>query len=690
MTAPGPDRRGVLKGLAGLAAVGATTTAAVSASAAPEQPAAASRVFSPRDFGALGDGMADDTAGFRSMHRAMAQLQSEDDRLRAADPSRPPAEFLIRFDPGFYRYRWNRWTWGLRRITVLGYGATIQCLHPGPYDIDQAPLASNRDHYWAWNPDGPAYGDTSAGPAEQYGLRLRTARPGDETVTLLAASATPLPFTPGNWVLIQSYAQQQNGYPPNMRYFQRVRVAAIDGMAIRLDRPLLHLHKQDWPEDTAQASAIGGARIVAIDRPDCPLALCQRFLGLTVAPNPNHAVRDAGIRSTREALTISGTLRAVVEDCELIALGVTQAEDVQIRNCSIGYTEPDKLIDRLSFEGCTIGSLQQCTGVNHMTLRNCTVEGDAQILAREVVVDSCSFPGPATPGEDRRGINLEGPNPTRRMTVTGCRFFGRGDPTGHALRGPVWIEVATDDREIRLLDDHRLHLAYGATAYATLVDLLEEGWPIRLDGAEGTRFGRCSEIVDAGDGAIIGVSVPGGLRPGDRLAIPRLLSLLVTGCRATGLPDDRPDPPDLTWEDEVLHSRRLRVTLPSSFAIRPVWIPGYPIAIRCTVIRPYTGPSPGCFLTWREAGPDSAPTELNIDLTQVGPRELTTRSVALDAGDTFTIAGQPAQQLTALRYVPRASALIVTEPGAIPAPAAGTEAEQAILRLELEVEPPFF
>ncbi|WP_343712229.1 hypothetical protein [Inquilinus sp.] len=689
MTAPGPDRRGVLRGLGGLAAFGAGTAMPGMASATPEQPAAMPRLFSPRDFGALGDGLADDTDGFRGMHRAMTQLQTEDDRLRKADPNRPPIEFLIRLDPGFYRYRWNRWTWGLRRITVVGYGATIQCLHPGPFDIDQAPLASNRDHYWAWNPDGPAYGSAAA-PAEQYGLRLRTARPGDGTVTLLAASAAPLPFAPGNWVLIQSCAQQQYGYPPNLRYFQRARVAAIDGITIQLDRPLLHLHKQDWPEDPAQAPAIGGARIVAIDRPDCPLALSQRFLGLTVASNPNHAVRDAGVRSTRETLTISGTLRAVVEDCDLIAFGVTQAEDVQVRNCSIGYTEPDKLIDRLSFDACTIGSLQQCTGVNHMTLRDCTIEGDAQLLAREVVVDGCSFPGPATSGEDRRGINLDGPNPTRRMTVTGCRFFGRGDPTGHALRGPVWIEVPTDGAETRLLDDHRLHLAYGGPAYATLVDLLEEGWPVRLDGAEGPRFGRCSEIVDAGDGAIIGISVPGGLRPAERLAIPRLLSLAVTGCRSTGLPDEHPDPPDLTWEDEVLHSRRLRVTLRSDVATRPVWLPGYPVSVRCTVVRPYAGPSPGCFLTWREAGPDSAPTELNVDLRQAGPRELTTRSAELSAGDTFIVAGQPAPRLPALRYVPRASALIVTEPGAIPAAAAGTEAEQAIFRLELEVEPPCF
>ncbi|WP_225771454.1 hypothetical protein [Inquilinus sp. Marseille-Q2685] len=685
MVTAGPFRRDVLRGLSGLAVAGAAASAAP-ASAAEVPPSTVTQIYTPRDFGARGDGEADDTSAFRAMHRTLRQRQAEDDRFRAADPQRPPVEFVIRLDPGRYRYTWNRWTWGLRRVTVLGYGATIQCLHSGPYDIDQAPLMSNRDHYWAWAADGPAYGDTSAGPAEQYGLRLRTARPGDEAVTLLAPAA-PLPFASGNWVLIQSYAQQQYGYPPNMRYFERARVTAVDGLVIRLDRPLRHLHRDDWPEDPSQPPAIGSARIVAIDRPDCPLALSQRFLGLTVASNPRHAVRDAGIRTTRETLNINGTMQAVVEDCDLIAFGVSQVGDVQVRNCSFAYTEPDKLIDRLSFEGCTIGSLQQCTGVNHLTLRNCTIEGDAQILAREAVVDGCTFPGPASPGEDRRGINLEGPNPTRRMTVTGCRFFGRGDPTGHALRGPVWIEAAIDGRDVRLRDGNRLHVAYGSQAYSTLVDLLEEGWPIRIEGPDGPQFGRCSEIADAGDGAVIGVSVPGRLRPGARLSIPRLLSLSVTGCRSTGLPGTRPDPPDLTWEDEIDHSRRLRMVLRSTVASRPAWLPGYLTAFRCIVLRPYTGPSPGCFLTLREEGPE--PFELNIDLTQAGTREVTGTGLRLNPNDGFTIGGRPARQLPDLRYVRAAWALIVTEPGAVPAPALGSEAEQAVLRLEVEVEPPF-
>jgi hypothetical protein len=140
-------------------------------------------MFDARTFGAAGDGLTDDTSAFRALHKAMRQAQLADDAARAVEPGRPPVEFLVQLPPGHYRYTWNRWTWGIRRITVFGYGAVIQCMHGGPYHVDQAPLIGNRDHYWTWDPDGPAYG----GPPplkEDYGRLIRTARPGDTTVTL--------------------------------------------------------------------------------------------------------------------------------------------------------------------------------------------------------------------------------------------------------------------------------------------------------------------------------------------------------------------------------------------------------------------------------------------------------------------------------------------------------------------------
>lgn len=690
---PSVTRRGTLAGLSGLAAgsgVAEPVWAAATAGAGDAE-AARPRLFDPRDFGAAGDGAGDDTAAFRAMHRAMRRAQARDDALRAADPARPPQEIVIRLSPGHYRYTWNRWTWGLRRVCVLGYGATIQCLHSGPYDIDQAPLISNREHYWTWSPEGPAFAQPSPLlPAEDFGHRIRTARPGDDAVTLLGPDdARRLLLLPGAWVLIQSYAQQQYGYPPNMRYFERVRIAGAEGARVRFDRRLRYLHRDDWPEDPARPAAIGRARIVAIDRPDCPFALFQSFAGLTVLSNPNHAVRDAVARRPREVLSIAGTLRAHVRDCALIALGVTQVGEVCVEGSTFEYTEPDKLVDRLTFRDCTIGAIRECTGVNQLIVQGCTVEDVAQMLAREVTVEACTFPEQVKPREGTRAISLEGPTPTRRLTIRDCCFLGTGNGAHPPIDGPVWTRIAIDGHALRPLGDGRIGASSGP-AFDALAAVLEDGWPVTLFGADGRpHFGWCSGIRGLGAGAVFAFTLPVAPRTGDTLAVPRLLSLSVQGCRFAHPFVAYPDPPDLTWEEEVTGSRLLRLAMRSDAASRPAWLPGLPRRLRCLVAQPYAGPEESCFLILREEPPDPGGLELLIDLRVPGEREVSRSGCRLSKRDIFRVGGVAAERLPDACYVGGAQALIVARPGAVPAPAVGAEAEQADVLIEIEVDNPF-
>lgn len=525
-----PTRRGVLSGLAGLAIP-------------PCQ--GAQHTFDPRSYGATGSRTGDDTAAFRAMYQAMRAAQAEDDAARLRDPQRPGCSFVVRLLPGAYRYAWNRWTWGLRRVSVVGEGAVIQCLHPGPYDLDQAPLLSNRDHYWAWDPLGPAYGGPSRTPAEQYGARIRTARPGDEAVTLVS-DAEAAPFRQGAWVLVQSYAQQQDGYPPNMRYFERACVTEAAGGVVRLDRPIRHLHRDDWPENPARPPAIGRARLVAIDRADCPLALEQRFIGLTVRSNPNHAVRDPDTRTTREVLGIAGTLSAEVRDCTLIALGVSQAGDVTVTGSSLEYTEPDKLVDSLTLRDCRIGAVRECTGVNRLVLQGCTIGATAHMLARDVTVEGCTFLRAVAPGRVIPAINLEGPTPTRRMSVASCRFLGADDGVHSPIQGETWVRARVDGTALRLLGDGRLALAPGPEL-ARLVAVLSPGWPVQAVGGGPPRAGRCAGIAALGTGAVVEFTPDLRLRSGDTLAVPRLLSLTVRDCAYPNPFTAAPDVPELNW-----------------------------------------------------------------------------------------------------------------------------------------------
>jgi hypothetical protein len=491
--------------------------------------AASELVFQPQDFGAKADGRADDTPAFRAMHRAIRRRQ---DSARHDTGGSVP-QFEIRLRPGHYRYSWNRWTWGLRHVAVIGRDAMIQCTHPGPFDLDQAPLLSNRDHYWTWDPAGPAFGPPSAKPAENYGWRIRTTEPGDTSITLLAAADIPVL----SWVLVQSYAQQQDGYPPNPRHFERARVMAIEGRRVRLDRPLRYLHRDDWPEDPSQPAAIGQARLVWIDRPDCPLALSQSFIGLSVVSNPNHAVRDYNIRRTREILGLSGTLRAEVEDCHLIALGVSQCGEVDITNTSLDYVEPDKVVDRLTMVDCTIGEIRECTGVNNLSLQSCTIVTSAQLLAREVSVQDCEFQAAGPAGHSPGALQLGGPVPTRRMSVTGCRFLGP-DP----ITRSVWQRIALSAPGVRVLEDGTHLEATPGETCAALLAVLGEGWPVWV----GATSGRCTAIRGRGRGAVFTFDPPALLRAGPLLRIPRLLHLAVCGCSFAS-PPARPDPPELSW-----------------------------------------------------------------------------------------------------------------------------------------------
>jgi hypothetical protein len=682
---PPISRRGILMGLSGLGA-GAALGSRAAIGDRSEFPCRL-MALDIRAFGAAGDGAADDTPAFRALHKAMRRAQRIDDTARAADPNRPPIEFLVLLPPGHYLYTWNRWTWGLRRITIFGYGASIQCMHAGPYDIDQAPLIGNREHYWTWSESGPTYG----GPPpvrEDYGRLIRTARPGDTAVELLSARDTA-DFSPGAWILIQSYAQQMDGYPPNMRYFERARVMALQNATIRLDRPILFRHKENWPEDPSLPTCTGRARIVAIDRTDCPLAIRQSFLGLTVHSNPNHAVRDAEVKATRETLTICGALEGLVRDCTLIAFGVSQVERVQVQDSSIAYTEPDKIIDQLTFDNCTIGSIQECTGVNRLTLRNCTIHTTARIFAREAVVDGCTLLGAVAAGEFGSGITIDGPNPTRRMSIINSRFFGRNDRTGLPLGGQAWARFAIDGHTVRLLGGYHLEITAGSAQFGDLVARLEEGWPVEITGRTGYRFGSCLEIQGQSQNVTLGFTLSGPMEAGDVLLVPSLASLKVKNCQFTNLRREYPGTPFLTWESEVEDSRVRRLGLKSTFASRPVWLPGYPRRISCLVSRAYSGPAEACFLVIRDDNAESQAFELSIDLKMAGQREVTQFGSKLKASDRLQTMSGTGPALSDTSFIPAVSALIVPRLGAVPAPAAGSDAEQARIYLEIEVENPF-
>ena len=420
------------------------------------------------------------------------------------------------------------------------------------------------------------------------------------------------------------------------------------------------------------------------------MALRQEFAGLTVRSNPNHAVSDQAIRLTRETLAISGVLEAEVRDCKLIALGVTQAGRVQVQNCSIAYTEPDKLVDELTFKNCSIGSLQECTGIDRMRLSNCNLEQPARLFGRDVAIDRCTFRGELSAGDFASGVVVDGPNPTRRMSIVSSRFLGRNDPTGLPLGGRIWTRIPVDGRVVQIKAGNAIEVLAGSDQFGSFVSRLEEGWPLKVSGKTGYRFGQCVRIEGKADGGLVlGYTMSGALEIGDTLLIPAIRHLEVRDCEFERSRDDWPDTPFLDWQETVAGSRLLRMKLRSDFASRPAWLPGMPIRIDCSVEKAYAGPDKGCYLSIEAEDPARTAFALTIDLSVVGKHHAGAEGSDIKPGDTLLVARQPSLRLPKDLYFEGATAMIVPRPGAVPAVPRGTDEEAAVVMLEIEVVNPF-
>jgi hypothetical protein len=325
-----------------------------------------------------------------------------------------------------------------------------------------------------------------------------------------------------------------------------------------------------------------------------------------------------------------------------------------------------------------------------MRLSNCTLEQPARLFSRDVAIDRCTFRGELSAGDFASGIVIDGPNPTRRMAIATSRFLGRSDPTGLPLGGRIWARIPVDGRVVQIMKGNVIEVLAGSDQLGSLVSRLEEGWPLKVSGKSGYRFGKCVRIEGKADGGLIlGYTMSGALEIGDTLLIPAIRHLEVRNCQFESAGVDWPDAPFLDWQDTVAGSRLLRMKMRSDFASRPAWLPGMPIRIDCSVERAYSGPDKGCFLSIEADDPGGAAFSLTIDLAVAGKRHAGAEGSDIKPGDRLLVARQPSSRLPKDVYFEGATAMIVPRPGAVPAVPMGTDMEAAVIVLEIEVANPF-
>jgi hypothetical protein len=273
-----------------------------------------------------------------------------------------------------YDYTANNWLAGLQYVSVL---ADPKDNPTGPrprlrnvrqafvFDSEIAILGTGGSNAFDLVPD----------KLKIYSPAIHTAEPGQSRVRLKDAADAAL-IKAGRWYLIGSYDQQLGGHPPNMRYFDYVRVSAVLGDEVVLDRRLKHRHRDDYFEEQANPTSLGVARIIPLDlggksgllpTSDARLTVRLRVKDIEFVSNPSTA------DPSRSVLYIAGALDATFENCIMPRPVPSIVRNMHFIGGSIDSSEPDKLVGTLIFDQVISGEIGGATGVDLLVIRNSTI-----------------------------------------------------------------------------------------------------------------------------------------------------------------------------------------------------------------------------------------------------------------------------------------------------------------------------
>ena len=206
-------------------------------------------------------------------------------------------------------------------------------------------------------------------------IHPESSQPSRAHTVRLKNKAEAINILPGRWHLVGSYDQQVGGYPPNIRYFDYVRVTAISGDSVTLDRRLRHLHREEFFEKPSDPNSFGVARIIPMDlggadglipSSDARLTIRQTFKDIEFVKNPSTA------NGSNRAIYMTGALDASFENCIMPHPVPTVVEHLRYLGGSIEDSEPDKLIATLIADGVRSGEIGGATGVELYLMRDST------------------------------------------------------------------------------------------------------------------------------------------------------------------------------------------------------------------------------------------------------------------------------------------------------------------------------
>jgi hypothetical protein len=175
---------------------------------------------------------------------------------------------------------------------------------------------------------------------------------------------------PGRWYLVGSYDQQVEGYPPNMRYYDFVKVVSVSGSTVTLDRKLQHKHQDVSFEVPTNLSSIGAARLFPLDLGGIQgfsvtkrLSIRQTFKNIEFVKNPSTS------NGSNTVLYIGTAIDTDFYNCIMPRPVPSIVQHVYVSGGTIASAEVDKLITTVILDKVSTGELFGATGVEFMLLR---------------------------------------------------------------------------------------------------------------------------------------------------------------------------------------------------------------------------------------------------------------------------------------------------------------------------------
>jgi hypothetical protein len=301
----------------------------------------------------------------------------------------------ISFSHGTYLTKFNNWLAGIRNVTINGNAGSIMCTN-GAYDPNGFPNVNVALFMPAVfdNVDNNYY-ESKWASNTSYGYKIKDAHISEMQI-ILQTKDSIVNFKAGNWVLIYGFEQEnREGYPPDTRYFEYIKIKDTDPAKgiIRFTTSLKNNYDSGWPDSTwtGGTRGIGAPRVINCNRPTFNIIDTLRMNNLTFANFPGWTGKYANIvRNGR--LQLYGIIDAAISNVHSSGLYISTAKKINFTNCTFSaQVEPDKELETLEFDGCSINQMVAARGIDTLRLFNTNFTDEFTISPRVAIVEGCHF-----------------------------------------------------------------------------------------------------------------------------------------------------------------------------------------------------------------------------------------------------------------------------------------------------------